>query len=216
MRLLLVCIAFFIIFIGSYLIWGDFFEQLLGGDQAIHYLQSFGPWAWIAAIALMLTDVILPIPATAVLATLGIIYGPILGGIIGSIGMYAAGTAAYLMCRLLGENTTRKLLGERGYKKSNEFFARAGGWTVALSRWMIILPEMISCLAGMTRMPAKLYFTSLAAGVIPMAFTYAAIGAHFGAERPMLSLTISAAIPVALWPVMQMWLKRRNPNPKNQ
>ena len=70
MRLLLVCVAMLGLFIGSYLIWGEQFEQLLGGKQAEEYLRSFGAWAWAVAIGLLVADVLLPIPATAVLATI--------------------------------------------------------------------------------------------------------------------------------------------------
>lgn len=208
MRFLLTCMTLVALFIASYLIWGDTFESLLAGGEAATFLRRFGGWAWLVAILLILSDVILPIPATAVLATLGIVYGPWLGGVIGCAGSLGAGTLAYLVCRGLGDHAARWLLGEKGFQRSNAFFTRCGGWTVALSRWMIILPEMISCLAGLTRMPARLYFTALACGSVPMCFTYAFIGHHYGTERPLLALSLSAAVPVLLWPIAQMLLRR--------
>lgn len=208
MRFLLLCLMLVALFIASYLLWGDQFEAILAGEEAVTWLRNWGAWAWLVAIALMMTDIILPIPATAVLATLGIVYGPVVGGLIGCAGSFLAGSAGYLICRALGKRAALWVLGQEGFVKSHAFFVRSGGWTVALSRWLIILPEMISCLAGLTRMPARLYFTALACGTVPMCFTYAWIG-HAQSDRPVLALCLSAAVPVLLWPLATMWLRKR-------
>jgi len=208
MRFFLLCLLLVAIFIGSYLLWGDRFEAMLAGGEAEAWLRSWGPWAWLVAIALMMADIVLPIPATAVLATLGIIYGPIVGGLIGSAGSLLAGTTGYVACRSMGKRAALWMLGDTGYTRSSAFFVHSGGWAVALSRWMIILPEMISCLAGLTRMPARQYFTALFCGTIPMCFTYAWIG-HSQSNRPILALSLSAAVPVLLWPLANMLLNKR-------
>lgn len=208
MRLFLTSLALVAVFLLAYVLWGDRFEQLLAGERAVEHLRSYGALAPLAAIGLLIGDLLLPVPATAVLATLGILYGPVVGGLIGSVGTFLAGTAGYALCRALGRRAARFLLGERDLARSQRFFSVAGGWTVALSRWMIILPELVSCLAGLARMPARQYFLALACGTVPMSFTYATLGAA-GSERPVLALTVSAAVPVLLWPVARWILLRR-------
>ena len=215
MRLFLTCGGIVALFIVTYLIWGDTFEKHLAGDKAKNWLLDFGPWTWAIAILLLISDVLLPIPATAVLATLGLIYGTLVGGLIGCAGTFLSGTAAYFICRAMGERAARFLMGERGLERSRRFFTKSGGWLVALSRWMIILPEMVSCLAGLTRMPPRRYFAALACGTIPMSFTYAAIGAAAGDDRPFLALAVSAAVPVFLWPAAQ-WFLGRSAGKENQ
>jgi uncharacterized membrane protein YdjX (TVP38/TMEM64 family) len=192
--------------VGSYLLWGDAFEALLAGEGARRWLASFGPWTPAAAILLMISDVALPVPATAVMAALGVLYGPWIGGLIGAAGSFLAGAAGYGLCRALGERAARFLLGAGGFERARRFFGSTGGWLVALSRWMIILPEMVSCLAGLARMPAGRYFAPLACGSIPLGFAYAAIGAY-GSGRPLLALAASAAVPVLLWWGVQRFLK---------
>ncbi|MBI1374716.1 MAG: hypothetical protein GC159_18510 [Phycisphaera sp.] len=210
MRTLILCIALAGLFVATYLIWGDAFEEMLSGDEAAATLRSFGRWAWAVAILLLISDVLMPVPATAVIAALGVVYGPWLGGLIGCVGAYLAGAVAYGVCRAMGRGAAVWLMGEEQLDKSHTFFVKAGGWTVALSRWMIILPEMVSCLAGLTRMPARLYFTALACGVAPMCMTYAHIGAAGSqSSRPALALAISAALPVLIWPIAQYVVKRR-------
>jgi uncharacterized membrane protein YdjX (TVP38/TMEM64 family) len=85
-----------------------------------------------------------------------------------------------------------------GADKSHALFLRQGSWLVALSHALPVLPEVIACLAGLTEMPARSFFVSLACGSVPLGFVYAGIGAA-GVERPGLALALSAAIPVGLW-----------------
>ena len=51
----------------------------LQASEALLALRGYGSWAWAVGIALVWADVLLPIPQTAVIAALGIIYGTWLG-----------------------------------------------------------------------------------------------------------------------------------------
>src|SRR5512145_1508529 len=64
-------------------------------NQVVLLLQEHGSWAWALAVALIWADVVLPIPQTAVIAALGLIYGTPLGGLIGSIGLITGGLLGY-------------------------------------------------------------------------------------------------------------------------
>ena len=44
-------------------------------NDAVLMLREYGSWAWALGIALIWADLVLPIPQTAVIAALGIIYG---------------------------------------------------------------------------------------------------------------------------------------------
>ena len=68
--------------LGAFFAWGGYFEGLFTEETAAHP----GPWDWLFVVGLLTLDVFLPIPATAVLATLGMAYGPWLGGLIGTLG----------------------------------------------------------------------------------------------------------------------------------
>ena len=55
-------------------------------NDAVLTLRRYESWAWALGIALIWADLVLPIPQTAVIAALGIIYGTLLGGLLGSLG----------------------------------------------------------------------------------------------------------------------------------
>ena len=192
--------------LGAFFAWGGYFEGLFTEEAA----AQPGPWDWLFAVGLLTLDVFLPIPTTAVLATLGMAYGPWLGGLIGTLGTFAAGTTGYGLCRVLNERTARFLVGEKSMEIGGKFFEQSGGWVIALSRWTILLPELLSCYAGLMRMPPRQYFAALLCGTLPMSFTYAWLGSTDAAqENKLLALGLSAAIPVLLWGGWRWWSKRK-------
>ena len=190
----------------AFFVWGGYFEELLTGDPT----SAPGRWDWLFVVGLLTLDVVLPIPATAVLASLGMAYGPLLGGAIGTLGTFVAGTTGFVLCRVLNERAARFLVGEQGMELGQRFFANQGGWVIALSRWTILLPELLSCYAGLMRMPARQYFAALLCGCAPMSFTYAWLGSTDAAqENKLLALALSAAVPVILWSARSWWQKKR-------
>ena len=65
----------------AFVIWGQAWEWSI--DQALQQLRPYGALATPMAFLLLVCDLFLPIPATAVMEGLGGLYGPWLGGLIG-------------------------------------------------------------------------------------------------------------------------------------
>jgi membrane protein YqaA with SNARE-associated domain len=116
-------------------------------------LRGLGGLAMLAAIGLTVSDILLPVPTTAVMAALGLLHGPALGGAAASLGAFLAGMLACAIARGAGPETARRLAGRRGLAGAGQLFARWGGWRVALSRWRPVLPETVALVAGLVAMP---------------------------------------------------------------
>ena len=202
LRLFLIFLGLAVLVLIPFALWGEGFERSLSGEAAIDWLARFGGWAWAPGIALLIMDLFLPVPATAVMAALGYVYGPLVGGLIGALGSWLSGVIAYLLCRILGRPIARRLLGPDGLAEGEVLFARAGGWLVVLSRWLPVFPEVIACMAGLSRMLPLTFAFALACGTLPLAFTFAAIG-HAGTERPLLAIGLAALLPPLLWLAVQ-------------
>ena len=209
MRLISIFIILAILFAVPFLFWGDAFQQRFAGDGAANsWIEDYGSWAWMVGILLLAADLVLPIPATAVMSALGLVYGAFLGGLIGSLGSILSGCIGYGICRSLGRKAAIRIAGEKDLRRGERLFVSVGGWMVALSRWLPLLPEVVACMAGLSRMPPVHFFLALACGTLPLAFTFAAVGAR-GVDNPALALSLSAVLPVVLWPLAQWFLKRR-------
>ena len=198
MRLLTTAIILAIVLCIPFAIWGDRFMAWFTGDAAIEWIRGWGVWGRAAVVGLLVADLFLPIPATPVMSAAGYLYGALVGGVVSAVGSFAAGMAGYGLCRAFGRGIAARLAGEEELTRHETLFQRSGPWLVAASRWLPLLPEVVTCLAGLTRMPLRIFATSLACGAVPMGFVFAAIGAA-GQDRPRLALTLSVLIPPLLW-----------------
>lgn len=206
MRLVLCFLGLAALVLGTWLAWGGNWEEQFTLAGSVTWLEGAGPWAWAAGIALLAGDLALPVPGTVVISALGLIYGTLLGGAIAVVGLMTAGLCGYGLGRLFGERFARRWLGDRDYEKGKLLFAAGGGWVVALSRALPILPEVISCTAGLVRMPFKRFVVSLGCGSLPMGFLFAAIG-QAGREAPSWAIGLSLAVPALLWLVASRILR---------
>ena len=186
------------IVLGIWVIWGGGWEEQFTFHGSVRWLEKSGPWAWLAGLILLVGDLALPVPGTIVISALGYIYGTVIGGLIASIGLMLAGLLGYGIGRLFSEKFARRWLGDHDYEKGKLFFEKGGGWAVALSRAVPILPEVISCTAGLVKMPFRRFFVSLACGSLPVGFLFAAIG-RTGHEMPSFAFLLSLLAPAILW-----------------
>ena len=191
-----------------FFLWGDRLEQLFVGDGAIDWLAGYGSFAWLIAVGLLTADLVIPIPTTAIMSALGIIYGPFWGGLAAVGGSVFSGLVGYGLCRHLGRPFATRIAGEDALAQGERLFSRAGGWLVALSRWLPVLSEVMACIAGLARMPFAVFLGALLCGTVPLGFAFAAIG-HLGANWPVLTLGIAAVLPVFLWFALRPIIRTR-------
>lgn len=196
--------------LGIWLGFGGEWEKSFSFEGSIDWLESSGEWAWIAGVSLLVGDVVLPIPGTVVMSALGWLYGPLVGGLTAALGSVLAGMVAYGLCRAMGERMARRLLGDLEFEKGRLLFANGGGWMVAISRALPILPEAVACTAGLLRMPFGRFFVSLLCGSIPIGFLFAWIGAG-GREAPGWALGFSLLVPLLLWALARLIMKKVGP-----
>jgi uncharacterized membrane protein YdjX (TVP38/TMEM64 family) len=213
LRLLLLVFLMAAISVIPFLIWGEQLEANLSQKGAAGFMRGFGDWAWLVGIGLIASDIALPVPASAVMAALGIIYGPVIGGVVAASGSMLAGLLGYGICRMISPRTAERLAGAKGFEQAHELFERWGGWLVAGSRWLPVLPETISFLAGLTGMSFRRYAVALACGAVPLGFVFATAG-HLGADNVVLTLVVASVAPLALWLVLRPFLKPVNRRPR--
>ena len=197
LRLLALVLVLALVVGAPFLLWGDRVEAVLSIGGALEWMRGTG-WGWAAGMGLIVADIVLPIPSTAVMAALGILYGPVLGGLIGGAGSMLAASVGYWLCRAIGPHLAERLAGRAGMDDVRRLFDRWGFALVALSRWFPVLPETVAFLAGLVRTPFPRFLGALAAGALPLGLAFATAG-HLGAETPLAVLAASALAPVLLW-----------------
>lgn len=178
-------------------------------NEAVLTLRQHERWAWALGVALIWADLVLPIPQTAVIAALGIVYGPLLGGLLGSFGLITGGLLGYGLMRTSARRFLLRWAAPTSLEKMERWFERRGAWAIVLSR---SLPHSISealvLVAGLARMPLGRFTTALALGSVPTGFAFAAVGAGW-ADQPVLALAVSYLLPIGLLPIALYSVQRR-------
>ena len=206
LKLLLIIIILALIFLAGFGLWGKKFELLFNQQACVQWFAGIKPYAWIMGIVLLAGDLILPIPATAIMAALGNVYGVWLGTLISVIGSLSAGFSGYLAARLLSKKAIRIIASENEIERFRNFFDTWGGGAVIISRIMPILPEVISILAGLARMSLVRFGVALVLGTVPTCTIFAFMGSYQGLN-PSISILLATLIPLACWPLFLKLIK---------
>ena len=208
-RLFLIFLILATMVIVPFLIWGSQVEESMSLENTVSWLRSTGNWAWAAGIGLLIIDLFFPILGTVVMSALGLVYGWFIGGLLSALGSIAAGLLAYGLAHKIGRKAVLWLTGENGLAEGERLFhGETGGWLVAFSRWMPVLPEVVACLAGITKMPFKRFFAALCAGCFPMGFIFAWIG-ETGNDQPVIALILSAGLPPLIWGAFRLFYRKK-------
>lgn len=166
-------------------------------NDAVLTLKEYESWAWALGIALIWGDVVLPVPQTAVIAALGIVYGTLLGGLLGSVGLITGGLLGYGLMLTSARRYVQRFVGPKSLHKMESVFDRGGAWAIVLTRSLpYSVPEAIVFLAGLAGMPIRKFTAALTIGSVPIAFAFA-IGAGW-ADQPILALAASYMLPIPL------------------
>ena len=193
-----------------FLFFGDRLGAALHQDRLVAWFQSYRGSAWAIGTALLVSDLVLPIPNTMVMAALGVIYGPLVGGLVSVLGNVLSGLLGYSLGRRFGRPLATRIIGDADLRAGEHLFARSGGLIVAASRWLPVLPEVISCMAGLTKMPLASFTLALLCGSVPLGFVVAGLG-YAGSDKPFLTLFLCALLPLPLWYLLQSVIAPRTP-----
>jgi uncharacterized membrane protein YdjX (TVP38/TMEM64 family) len=103
-------------------------------NDAVLLLRDHGSWAWALGIALIWGDLVLPIPQSVVITALGMTYGVVTGGLIGSLGLISGGLLGYGLMRTAPRRFVQRFVRPRSLQTMENLFERRGAWAIVLTR----------------------------------------------------------------------------------
>ena len=208
LKVLAIALLLAIVFAAAFALWGDWFETVFSQERCVEWFQSVRGVAWLVAIALLIADLLLPIPATGVMTALGVVYGTWLGAAVGATGSALAALLGYGLARLGGQAGSRWIADEEEVRRFRAFFDRWGGAGIIVSRMLPILPEVMSILAGLAPMRFGRFLAALLLGTIPAAILFAWLGSA-SAKAPWYGTIAAVLLPLVLWPILLLIVRRR-------
>lgn len=148
-------------------------------------------------VLLLAIDLFLPVPSTIIMILAGFTLGPVLGPTASSLGAMAAGIGGYAGCRAGGRRIYRRLVDEEEEARFSRLFEEWGALAFVVSRAFPMAPEVLACVAGMSRMPFGRFAARFAYGTIPFAIICGVAGSLSTWENPWPAIAAAIAIPAS-------------------
>lgn len=178
-------------------LWGDALDRV-----APQWLDAQDARLWIAAfgIALLIADVVLPVPSSVVAMGLCWSLGPVWGGLAVAIGGLLAFATGYAIGRLVPEAHVRRWVGPALWDRAREQARDRALWWIVFARPLPVLAEISALLAGVWRLPPGAAFASAAAASGMVGALYAAC-AWLGWQAPGIvpMLIAMSTLPTVMW-----------------
>ena len=187
-------------------LWGDGIARAAPG-----WLRPADHAAWLAAlgIALLVADVLLPIPGSVVGMALCWTLGPLWGGASLAAGLTLSFAAGYALGRLLPEHRIRRWVGAPLWDAVCRQARHRALWWIVAARPLPVLAEMSALLAGVWRVPALPALLMAALSSCGVAALYAG-AVWMGMNEPGLTFVFVAtlALPALAWAVQRVLVRR--------
>ncbi len=182
-------------------LWGDALDR-----AAPQWLDAQDARLWIAAfgIALLMADVLLPVPSSVVAMGLCWSLGPVWGGACVAAGAWLSFVVGYGLGRLVPESRLRQWVGPALWDRLRDCASDRALWWIAVARPLPVLAELSALLAGVWRVSPLRAFAHAAAAACVLGALYGA-SVWLGRNGPHIAATALAllALPAATW-----WLHR--------
>lgn len=166
-------------------------------------------WLMAGVIGLLLLDLLVAVPTMTTILLAGWLLGPVLGGLIGAVGLMLMGGLGYGLGRLLGRPVLRRVLRDEARLEGIEAaFAKNDLLVLAVCQALPILPELSAVLAGVARMQPGRFALGYAAGSVPFAFVLASGGAASSPDDLRPAILTAIAVTGGLLLIWR-WVLRR-------
>lgn len=169
------------------------------------YVTDQGVWSPFIFLVLQIAQVIIsPIPGNITSLAGGAIFGGINACLLSTLAITIGSIIAFYLARIFGKPLVIKLIGESTFNKYNKIFLEKGKTTFFLLFLLPFFPDDALCfLAGLSKMPCKLFLIYTVIGRLPGIIFSSLAGA--GA----ISLTASGWIIVGVLSAIVIYISIR-------
>jgi len=161
-------------------------------DSVVDFINSFGFWAWLIFILLVILEVVLaPIPPLVLYIAGGFIFGAFFGGVLTLVGNLIGAGIDFFLARRYGREFIEKKVDKKIRKKFDNFSDKYGGFAIFLLRVNpLTTTDLVSYLAGFSKLKFLKFMLWTALGLIPMIFLQTYFGDFFVRGNGVLSALV--------------------------
>lgn len=201
-RMGLLVVAMVSVVLVPFALWGGAMDRAAPAWLA---QQEARAWISVLGVALLVADVVAPVPSSLVCMGLCWSLGPLWGGVAVGVGTTLAFATGYGIGRLVPEARLRAWIGADAWDRARLRARRHALWWIAASRPLPLFAEVTALLAGAWRVPVAAALGHAALASAAMGATYGG-AASLGRDQPsaILTLFILLALPAVSWLVHRL------------
>ena len=187
------------------------------GDQVDKFVDGLqeSPWAKNQAavssvvIAILASDLLLPIPSSMVNTWAGGTLGVAVGSIVCFIGMSLGAWIGYLAGWYFGNSALRRFASQEEVAQSTALIQRSGSWALIGLRALPVLAEASVLIVGAYRLSARRFWLAVAPANLVIAVVYAILGYYsYQNDWFVIAIYFSIAVPVMVLILFRLRTKR--------
>lgn len=195
--------------IGAWWLWP--MEFSFGGENSIEgmvaQIRSWGPWAALGSIALMVIHSFLPFPAEIITLANGMVFGPLWGTVITWVGAMLGAISTFALVRLLGRPFVHRMLAESQLRRLAEWSATSGGMALLMGRLIpVIAFNLLNYSAALTEISWWTFIWATGLGILPLTILLNV----FGSSILTMAQSFWIWLPLGALAVLGWMLARRH------
>ena len=144
-----------------------------GGEQTVErvvaQIRSWGHWAALGSVALMVAHSFLPFPSEIITLANGMVFGPLWGSLITWVGAMLGAIGTFGLVRLLGRPFVHRMLSERQLRQLSEWSSVQGGVALLIGRLIpLIAFNLLNYAAALTEISLWTFIWATGLGILPL------------------------------------------------
>jgi len=165
--------------IGTWWFWP--MELSIGGkntiESMVEQIRSWGPWAALGSIVLMVVHSFLPFPSEIITLANGMVFGPYWGSAITWVGAMLGAISTFGLVRLLGRPFVYRMLSETQMCRLSEWSSKRGGMALLIGRLIpVIAFNLLNYSAALTDISWWTFIWATGLGILPLTILLNAFG----------------------------------------
>ena len=188
-------IASYFIFPGFNSFIKEAFDVLTSDDEqrVEEWVSQFGAWGPVVIVLLMIAQMFTFVVPNILLMMISIIsYGPVWGGLLAWLGVFAASTTGYFVGKKIGHPILRRFVSPKVQDKLIDFVQEYGFTAILLTRVSSFSNDALSFVAGVLHMTYIKYISATLAGIAPLIILLAIYGNNGKIEKALLWISIAS------------------------
>ncbi|MCH9813669.1 MAG: VTT domain-containing protein [Epsilonproteobacteria bacterium] len=159
----------------------------------------------------LFADLFIAIPTMTVLILGAFFLGFKLAFFYALAGLTLAAYSGYFISRIWGVPLLNHIIKDQTQKdEMQQLFVKYGTWILIFSRATPILPELTSCMSGVTRMPLYKFTLGWLLGTIPYLTIVTYAGSISSIDNPYPAIITAIIITLILWSVWMLFFYKKH------